>query len=332
MRVDNDGEGGIIALMTLLGVKKGHRPIIIAVGLFGAALIYGDGAITPAISVLSALEGVEQIAPALQTYVLPASAVILLVLFAVQPFGTAAIGRAFGPIMLALVRRHRGARRLWDPPASAGLHRDRSALWPDVPVAGRLHRLPRARRRVSLRDGRRGALCRHGPFRSAADPARVEPVVFPALILNYAGQAAIVLAGAPTEGNIFYRLCPQPLLTPLIVLATVATVIASQSIITGAYSMTRQAIQLGWLPRMTHYADVGGGLRADLCRRGQLAADDRHARADDRLRQVRQSRRRLRHRGFGDDADDERAAVHRHARDLELAGLARRARSRPASS
>ena len=100
MRIDNDGEGGIIALMTLLGVKQRHRPLIISVGLFGAALIYGDGAITPAISVLSALEGVEQIAPSLQTYVLPAAAVILLALFAVQPFGTSMIGRAFGPIML----------------------------------------------------------------------------------------------------------------------------------------------------------------------------------------------------------------------------------------
>src|SRR5208283_3623259 len=100
MRVDNDGEGGIIALMTLLGVKQNHRPIIVAVGLFGAALIYGDGAITPAISVLSAVEGVEQVAPSLQSYVLPAATVILFLLFAVQPYGTAAIGRAFGPIML----------------------------------------------------------------------------------------------------------------------------------------------------------------------------------------------------------------------------------------
>src|SRR5271166_4212239 len=101
MRVDNDGEGGIIALMTLLGVKQNHRPFIVAVGLFGAALIYGDGAITPAISVLSAVEGVEQIAPALTAWVLPAAVAILVALFAVQPFGTAAIGRAFGPIMLA---------------------------------------------------------------------------------------------------------------------------------------------------------------------------------------------------------------------------------------
>src|SRR6202050_1087804 len=97
MRIDNDGEGGIIALMTLLGVKQHHRPAIIAAGLFGAALIYGDGAITPAISLLSALEGMEQIAPSLQTYVLPAAVAILIALFAFQPQGTSRIGRAFGP-------------------------------------------------------------------------------------------------------------------------------------------------------------------------------------------------------------------------------------------
>src|SRR6516225_4942940 len=101
MRIDNDGEGGIIALLALLGVKKQHRPAIVAAGLFGAALIYGDGTITPAISVLSALEGMEQIAPSLQTYVLPASVIVLFALFAVQPLGTGKIGRAFGPVMLA---------------------------------------------------------------------------------------------------------------------------------------------------------------------------------------------------------------------------------------
>jgi KUP system potassium uptake protein len=99
MSVDNDGEGGILALLSLLGVKRGHQPGIIAVGLFGAALIYGDGAITPAISVLSALEGLNIAAPALAPYVLPASVLILIALFAIQPQGTARIGRAFGPIM-----------------------------------------------------------------------------------------------------------------------------------------------------------------------------------------------------------------------------------------
>jgi KUP system potassium uptake protein len=100
MRVDNDGEGGILALMALLGVKKRHRPTIVAVGLFGAALIYGDGAITPAISVLSALEGLNMATPVLQPYVVPAAVVILLALFAIQPKGTATIGHLFGPVML----------------------------------------------------------------------------------------------------------------------------------------------------------------------------------------------------------------------------------------
>src|SRR5467141_5237630 len=100
MRVDNDGEGGILALMALLGVKRERRPIIVAVGLFGAALIYGDGAITPAISVLSALEGLNIAAPTLQPYVVPAAVVILLALFAIQSQGTAAIGHLFGPVML----------------------------------------------------------------------------------------------------------------------------------------------------------------------------------------------------------------------------------------
>ncbi len=251
MRVDNDGEGGIIALMTLLGVKKHQRPIIIAVGLFGAALIYGDGAITPAISVLSAIEGVEQVAPTLQTYVLPAASLILLALFAVQPLGTAAIGRAFGPIML-----------IWFLVIAAlGVYG--VLQHPQVYVAiNPLYGLD-----YLMRGGFQGFLVLGGVFlcvtgaealyadmgHFGAGPIRLSwsVIVFPALILNYAGQAAIVLAGAPTEGNIFYRLCPGPLLTPLIVLATIATVIASQSIITGAYSMTRQAILLGWLPRMT---------------------------------------------------------------------------------
>ena len=261
MRIDNDGEGGIIALMTLLGVKQHQRPLIIAVGLFGAALIYGDGAITPAISVLSALEGVEQVAPHLQAYVLPAAAAILLALFAAQPFGTAAIGRAFGPIMA-----------LWFA-AIAALGAYGVLKHPSVFAAVD----PRYGLDYLSRSGFQGFLvlgavflCVTGAEALYADMGHFGPkpirlswglIVFPALILNYAGQAAIVLAGAPTQGNIFYRLCPGPLLTPLIVLATVATVIASQSIITGAFSMTRQAMQLGWLPRMaiTQTSEEGYG-------------------------------------------------------------------------
>ena len=251
MRIDNDGEGGIIALMTLIGVKRQQRPLIVAIGLFGAALIYGDGAITPAISVLSALEGVEQIAPTLQTYVLPAATAVLLLLFAVQPFGTATIGRTFGPIMLG-----------WFAVIAAlgayGVMQHPSVIAAVNPLYG-LDYLSRGGFEGFLVLG--GVfLCVTGAEALYADMGHFGPrpirlswsfIVFPALILNYAGQAAIVLDGAPTEGNIFYRLCPGPLLTPLILLATVATIIASQSIITGAYSMTRQAMQLGWLPRMT---------------------------------------------------------------------------------
>ena len=250
MSIDNDGEGGILALMALLGVKKHHRPAIVAVGLFGAALIYGDGAITPAISVLSALEGLNIALPAFHHYVLPAAVVVLLVLFAIQPLGTARIGQAFGPIM-ALWFVCIAVLGVW------GIAQHPAVLAALNP----LHAL-----RFLLTHGFAGFLVLGGVFlcvtgaealyadmgHFGAGPIRLawSAVVFPSLLLNYAGQAAMVLTGAPTSDNIFFRLCPQGLLIPLIVLATVATIIASQSIITGAFSMTRQAIQLGWLPRL----------------------------------------------------------------------------------
>jgi len=251
MRVDNDGEGGILALMALLGVKRQHRPTIIAVGLFGAALIYGDGAITPAISVLSALEGVDMATPALQPYVVPAAVVILFALFAIQSRGTASIGRLFGPVML-----------VWFV-TIAVLGLVGIAAHPAVFVAlNPLYGLS-----YLFSSGATGFLvlgavflCVTGAEALYADmghfgarPIKLAwfAIVFPSLILNYAGQAALVLNGAPTDGNIFYRLCPQMLLLPLIALATSATIIASQAVITGAFSMTRQAIQLGWLPRLS---------------------------------------------------------------------------------
>jgi len=250
MRVDNDGEGGILALLALLGVKRAHRPIIVAIGLFGAALIYGDGAITPAISVLSALEGLNLATPAVSAYVLPAAVGVLVILFAVQPLGTARIGRAFGPIM-AFWFVAIGLLGIW------GI-----AQHPAVLVAVD----PRYAFRY-LFSGTPGSflvlggvfLCVTGAEALYADmghfgarPIRLawSVLVFPSLVLNYAGQVALVLEGAPITDNIFYRLCPPVLLIPLVILATAATIIASQSIITGAYSMTRQAIQLGWMPRM----------------------------------------------------------------------------------
>ncbi len=250
MRVDNDGEGGILALMALLGVKKQQRPTIVAVGLFGAALIYGDGAITPAISVLSALEGLNMATPALQPYVVPAAVAILLALFAIQSRGTAAIGHLFGPVML-----------LWFVAIAVmgiwGIVQHPAVFAALNPVYGLTYLFSNGATGFLVL----GAvfLCVTGAEALYADmghfgrgPIKFAwfAIVFPSLILNYAGQAALVLEGAPTDGNIFFRLCPAVLLMPLIVLATVATIIASQSIITGAFSMTRQAIQLGWLPRL----------------------------------------------------------------------------------
>ena len=250
MRVDNDGEGGILALMALLGVKKQQRPTIVAVGLFGAALIYGDGAITPSISVLSALEGLNMATPALQPYVVPAAVAILVALFAIQSQGTVRIGHLFGPVML-----------IWFVAIAlmgiSGIVKHPSVFAALNPLYGLSYLFSNGRTGFLVL----GAvfLCVTGAEALYADmghfgrgPIKIAwfAVVFPSLILNYAGQAALVLEGAPTDGNIFFRLCPAFLLLPLIMLATIATIIASQSIITGAFSMTRQAIQLGWLPRL----------------------------------------------------------------------------------
>jgi KUP system potassium uptake protein len=250
MSIDNEGEGGILALMSLLGVQRHRRPLIVIAGLLGAALIYGDGAITPAISVLSALEGLNIAAPSFEQYVLPCAVVILAGLFAVQPLGTARIGAAFGPVM-AVWFVTIGALGLW------GIAKDPWVLLALNPLYGV---------RLLATNGYGGFLVLGGIFLCVtgaealyADmghfgkrPIRAawSWIVFPCLLLNYAGQCAIALKGASIADNIFYRLCPETLLMPLVGLATVATIIASQSIVTGAFSMTRQAIQLGWLPRL----------------------------------------------------------------------------------
>ena len=260
MSIDNDGEGGILALMSLLS-RKGHRSLIVMAGLLGAALIYGDGAITPAISVLSALEGLNIAAPSLESYVVPAAVAILVLLFAAQPLGTSRIGVAFGPIMLCWFVVI-GGLGLW------GVAQHPSVLRAVNPYYGY---------QLLATSGLNGFfvlggifLCVTGAEALYADmghfgkaPIRLSWswIVFPCLVLNYAGQCAIALNGASIANNIFYRLCPGPLLTPLVCLATVATIIASQSIITGAFSMTRQAIQLGWLPRfhITQTSEQGYG-------------------------------------------------------------------------
>ncbi len=250
MSIDNDGEGGILALMSLLGLKRHRRPVIVAFGLFGAALIYGDGAITPAISVLSAIEGLNIALPGLRAYVLPAAVVILVALFLVQPLGTSRIGRAFGPVMLLWFVAI-GLLGVW------GIAQHPAVLLALNPLYGLRYLATHGYASFLVLGG--VFLCVTGAEALYADMGHFGPrpirtawylVVFPSLLLNYAGQTAIVLAGAPTGDNIFFRLCPPALLLPLVLLATLATIIASQSIITGAFSMTRQAIQLGWLPRL----------------------------------------------------------------------------------
>src|SRR5262252_3631925 len=250
MRADNDGEGGILALMSLLGIKHGERAGVIAVGILGAALLYGDGAITPAISVLSALEGLKDPLPSLAPYVLPLSVVVLVALFALQPLGTARIGALFGPVMTVwfVIIGLLGISGIVQHP------RVLAALDPGVGLS------------YLFGHGFTGFLVLGGVFLCAtgaealyADmghfgrrPIRMSwyGLVLPTLVLNYAGQTAILVEGkAPGGSNPFFLLCPERLQIPLVALATAATIIASQSIISGTFSMTRQAIQLGLCPR-----------------------------------------------------------------------------------
>ena len=232
LRVDNGGEGGILALMALLRRLHGRRQtLILIIALCGAALVYGDAAITPAISVMSAVEGLNIVAAHLERFVLPAAVVILVALFSVQQHGTALIGRLFGPVMLIwfAIIALLGLRGIVQYPA---------VLWAVNPAVGIRYLFAGGGTTTLLVVG--GVfLCVTGAEALYADlghfgrvPIRLawSCLVFPALILNYAGQAAFVLAGAPTEGNIFYQLSPATLLLPLVLLATVATVITSQAV------------------------------------------------------------------------------------------------------
>jgi KUP system potassium uptake protein len=250
MRADNRGEGGILALMSLIGAN-GFTPgvrLLTGMGLLGAALIYGDGVITPAISVLSALEGVNVVTASLKPYVMPMAVVILLVLFSAQRFGTEKIGRAFGPVML-----------LWFV-VIALLGVASILKHPDVIAAVD----PRYAMRFMVASGRTGFLVLGGVFlcitggealyadmgHFGKGPIRRSwyGVVLPALLLSYAGQTAFLIDKGTVTGNPFFQIAPAWSVYPLVVLATLATIIASQAIITGSFSMTRQAMQLGWLP------------------------------------------------------------------------------------
>ncbi|MDM0001518.1 potassium transporter Kup [Variovorax sp. J22P240] len=254
LRADNEGEGGLVAMLALASQAVVDKPRLrqglLVIGIFGTSLFYGDGVITPAISVLSAVEGLEVVSPQFRHYVIPITLVVLFCLFAVQKRGTAGIGRFFGPItlvwfaaiallgvsqilnhpeILKAVSPHYALRFMWDNPGTSFI------------ILGAI---------VLCVTGAEALYADLGHF--GKRPIRVAwfSVVMPALTLNYFGQGALLLENPLAVQNPFFMMAPEWALLPLVFLATAATVIASQALITGAFSVTRQVIQLGYLPRL----------------------------------------------------------------------------------
>ncbi|RYF76669.1 MAG: potassium transporter Kup [Comamonadaceae bacterium] len=254
LRADNEGEGGLIAMLALASRAVADKPrlrsVLLVVGIFGTSLFYGDGVITPAISVLSAVEGLEVVSPHFRRYVIPITLVVLFGLFLVQKRGTAGIGKFFGPITLAwfltiavlgvsqilthpeilkAINPYYALRFIWNNPVTSFIVLGATvlcvtgaeALYADLGHFGK------------------------GPIRIAWFST-----VMPALTLNYFGQGALLLENPAAVKNPFFMMAPEWALVPLVLMATAATVIASQALITGAFSVTRQAIQLGYLPRL----------------------------------------------------------------------------------
>lgn len=251
LRADNDGEGGTLTLIALLRKVGGRAaPFIVATGIAGAALFYGDAVITPAISVVSALEGLKLVTPVFDPYILPLTLAIIVGLFAVQRHGTARVARFFGPLTLVwfFVIGAFGLLHIWD---------DLGVFAAFNPAHGigflfnhRLIGLATLGAVFLAVSGCEGLFADLGHFGRKPIQWAWMCVVFPSLTLNYLGQGAMVLAQPETAANPFFLLAPGWALLPLVILATMATIIASQAVITGAFSLTRQAIQLGLLPRL----------------------------------------------------------------------------------
>ena len=254
LRADNHGEGGLVAMLALASVSIKDRPelrrVLLIVGIFGTCLFYGDGVITPAITVLGAVEGLEVISPALHRYIIPLTLVILLCLFIVQKRGTASIGKFFGPIMviwfaviamlgiiniagdphiLVAISPHYAVGFMWESPSITFI------------ILGAV---------VLCVTGGEALYADMGHF--GKKPIRVAwfSIAMPALTLNYFGQGALLLHTPAAVKNPFFMMAPDWALIPLVALATMAAVIASQALITGAFSVTKQVIQLGYLPRL----------------------------------------------------------------------------------
>jgi KUP system potassium uptake protein len=250
LRADNRGEGGILALMALArGGAPMALPLLTLLGLLGAALFFGDALITPAISVLAAVEGLEIVTPALEPSVVPIAVLILVGLFAIQGFGTSQVGAAFGPIMLVwfavlailgihAIAAHPGVLAALDPRYALGFFADNGVV--GFLALGAV---------VLAVTGGEALYADMGHF--GRRPVRLSwyGIVLPALALNYLGQGALVLAEPDAVASPFFHMAPKALLPLLVVLATTATIIASQAVISGAFSLTHQAIQLGFWPR-----------------------------------------------------------------------------------
>ncbi|MFC5262032.1 potassium transporter Kup [Kribbella qitaiheensis] len=254
MRADNDGEGGIMALITLLrrlGTQGGRTAVVLAaLGIFGASLFFGDSMITPAISVLSAVEGLKVVQPSLEQFVVPITAVIIVLLFAVQRRGTAAVGRVFGPVMIAWfvvigangisgIAEHPSILRALSPTYALGF------LFGHFSIA--FYALAAI---VLAVTGAEALYADMGHFGRRSITRAWLVLVFPACVLSYFGQGASILEDPANISSPFFLLVPDWGRLPLVVLATAATVIASQAVITGAYSVASQAAQLGYLPRL----------------------------------------------------------------------------------
>lgn len=255
MRANNKGEGGILALtaLALRTQKRGSRGrlIVVVLGLFGAALFYGDGVITPAITVLSAVEGISVVTPALEHYILPIALVILVALFSIQRFGTARVGLTFGPIICVWFLTL-GALGISEIAANPSVLAAMNPIYAvDFMRAQRLAGVLALGAVVLAITGAEALYADMGHF--GLKPIRVAwyGLALPCLLLNYFGQGALVIAKPEAVSNPFYLIAPQWGLVPLVVLATVAAIIASQAVISGAYSLTKQAVQFGYLPRMS---------------------------------------------------------------------------------
>jgi KUP system potassium uptake protein len=255
LRADNHGEGGILSLMTLVTAKATSgsartKALLGGLGLFGASLFFGDSMITPAISVVSAVEGIKVVEPSFDQYVIPLTIVIIVLLFAAQRYGTARVGQLFGPVMVVwfLTIGALGIRGITKHPGVLG------ALSPTYAIefladdfANAFFSLAAV---VLAITGAEALYADLGHFGRMPITRAWLVLVFPACVLSYLGQGALILDDESTVRAPFFLLVPDELLVPLVVLATAATVIASQAVITGAFSVARQAVQLGYLPRL----------------------------------------------------------------------------------